>query len=50
MTKKQQEKILQNWIADFEDAYGRKPNAQTIFKWKVEISCMEEQEEDYDED
>ena len=49
MTKKQQEKILQDWIADFEDTYGRKPNPQTIFKWKMEISEMTEHEEDYGE-
>lgn len=49
MSKEQQEKILQDWIADFEDIYGRKPSAKTIFNWRMEISDMIELEDDCDE-
>lgn len=32
-----QDEVLQDWIDEYEDCFGRQPKEETITQWRVEI-------------
>jgi len=34
------EELLQQWIADFVDMYGKEPTEEILLDWKIRMSIM----------